>query len=120
MSTQEEYGLLTVPLLSKEIFPWEVPKLRAAAGGAAAFADVAAARGAHLGAAGEAQRGVRGAALLELDQLGRGVRARLADGRARGGRWLVPCRLGRRRGSGSGGCLRWQGSFGMGAVLYRR
>jgi hypothetical protein len=26
MSTQEEYGLLTVPLLSREIFPWEVPK----------------------------------------------------------------------------------------------
>ena len=25
MSTQEEYGLFTAPLLSREIFPWEVP-----------------------------------------------------------------------------------------------
>ena len=49
--------------------------LAAAAGGAAAFADVAAAGRAHLRSAGEAERGVGGAALLELDQLGGGVRA---------------------------------------------
>ena len=48
--------------------------LAAAAGGAAAFADVAAAGRAHLGAAGQAQRGVRSAALLRLDQLGGAVR----------------------------------------------
>src|ERR1700722_17443135 len=44
--------------------------LAAAAGGAAAFADVAAAGRAHLGAAGQAQRGVRSATLLRLAQLG--------------------------------------------------
>src|ERR1700729_1857792 len=48
--------------------------LAAAAGGAAAFADVAAAGRAHLGTAGQAQRGVRSAALLRLDQLGGAVR----------------------------------------------
>jgi hypothetical protein len=47
----------------------------AAAGGTAALADVAAAGRAHLRPAGEAERGVRGPALLELDQLGGGVRA---------------------------------------------
>src|SRR5580692_13106450 len=56
--------------------------LAAAAGGAAAFADVAAAGWAHLGAAGQAQRGVGGAALLGLDQL---------DGAVRGG-WSGPAR----------------------------
>src|SRR6266567_1662951 len=56
----------------------------AAAGGAAAFADVAASGRAHLGAAGEAERSVRGAALLGLDQFGRAVRS----GRKGGGRWL--------------------------------
>src|SRR5260370_40241334 len=49
--------------------------LAAAAGGAAAFADVAAARRAHLGAAGEAERSVRGPAQLSLDQFGRAVRS---------------------------------------------
>src|SRR5450631_1806564 len=50
------------------------PVLAAATGGAAAFADVAAASRAHLSAASQAQRGVRGAALLRLDQLGGAVR----------------------------------------------
>src|SRR5258708_23853327 len=59
--------------------------LTAAAGGAAAFADVAAAGRAHLGPAGEAQRGVRRPALLELDQLGGAVRAAVRAGRARRG-----------------------------------
>src|SRR5579864_2424227 len=64
------------------------PVLAAAAGGAAAFADVAAAGGAHLAAAGEAKRGVCGAALLGLDQLDRAVRGPpgrkgLATGRVR-------------------------------------
>ena len=44
--------------------------LAAAAGGAAAFADVATAGRALLGAAGEAERSVRGPALLSLDQFG--------------------------------------------------
>src|SRR5690349_24236796 len=68
--------------------PQLCPLSATAAGGAAAFADVAAAGRAHLGAAGEAERSVRGAALLGLDQLGRAVRGR---GSARKGR-------GRRRG----------------------
>src|SRR5438477_916398 len=83
------------------------PVLAAAAGGAAAFADVAAAGRAHLGAAGEAERGVRGAALLGLDQLGRAVRGR---GSARKGR-------GRRRGlrlSRGGNTI----PFGMMGLLY--
>ena len=50
------------------------PFLAAAAGGTAAFADVAAAGRAHLGAAGQAQRSVRSATLLRLDQLGGAVR----------------------------------------------
>src|SRR5258707_13199944 len=45
--------------------------LTAAAGGAAALADVAAARRAHLGPAGEAQRGIGDSALVRLDQLRR-------------------------------------------------
>src|SRR5205809_106737 len=61
-------------------FPLTRSVLAAAAGGAAAFADVAAAGRAHLGAAGQAQRSVRGPALLGLDQLGRAVRS------GRGGR----------------------------------
>src|SRR5689334_2584771 len=66
----------------------------AAAGGAAAFADVAASGRAHLGAAGEAERSVRGAALLGLDQFGRAVRS----GRKGGGRWLgLSLRRGRNR-----------------------
>src|SRR6266536_6377492 len=52
------------------------PYSAAAAGGAAAFAHVAAARGAHLCAAGEAERRVRGAALMLLDQLHGGMRGR--------------------------------------------
>jgi hypothetical protein len=57
----------------------------AAAGGAAAFADVAAACGAHLGAAGEAERRVRGATLVSLDQLGGAVRGRKGRGWQLGG-----------------------------------
>src|SRR5688500_3776001 len=45
----------------------------AAAGGAAALADVAAAGGAHLRAAGHAQRRVGGRPGDQLEQLGRGV-----------------------------------------------
>src|SRR5258708_1297496 len=45
--------------------------LTAAAGGAAALADVAAARRAHLGPAGQAQRGVGDPALMRLDHVGR-------------------------------------------------
>src|SRR5438046_758212 len=52
------------------------PYSAAAAGGAAAFAHVAAARGAHLCAAGEAERRVRGATLMLLDQLHGGMRGR--------------------------------------------
>src|SRR5436190_20938244 len=52
-----------------------VGALAAAARGAAALADVATAGGAHLGAAGEAERGVGGLALHQLQQLGRGARA---------------------------------------------
>src|SRR6201997_5663073 len=63
------------------------PFSAAAAGGAAAFADVAAAGRAHLRSAGEAQRGVRRAALLELDQLGGGVRAGGAVSGAGRARW---------------------------------
>src|ERR1043166_1161078 len=63
-----------------------LPGLAAAAGGAAAFADVAAAGRAHLGAAGEAERSVRGAALLRLDQLGRAVRGRGSGRQGRGRR----------------------------------
>ena len=51
----------------REFFSLVRPESAAAAGGAAAFADVAAAGRAHLGAAGEAERSVRGAALLGLD-----------------------------------------------------
>src|ERR1700729_1929207 len=46
----------------------------AAAGGAAALADVAAARGPHLRAAVQAERSVGAASLLGLDQLHRTVR----------------------------------------------
>src|SRR5215831_19510923 len=46
----------------------------ATAGGAATFADVAASGGAHLGAAGEAQRCVGRPSLLSLHQLGRALR----------------------------------------------
>src|SRR5690349_24429795 len=67
-----------------EILRFAIPESAAAAGGAAAFADVAAAGRAHLGAAGEAERSVRGAALLGLDQFGRAVRS----GRKGGDRWL--------------------------------
>ena len=59
--------------------------LAAAAGGAAAFADVAAAGRAHLGAAGEAERCVRGAALVGFDQLGGAVRGRKGRGWPLGG-----------------------------------
>src|SRR6266851_3611397 len=52
----------------------------AAAGGAAAFADVAAARGPHLRAAVETQRRVGTAPLLGLYQLGRAVRQRARVG----------------------------------------
>src|SRR5260370_7109618 len=45
--------------------------LTAAAGGAAALADVAAAGRAHLGPAGQAQRGVGDPALMRLDHVGR-------------------------------------------------
>ena len=45
----------------------------AAGGAAAAFADVAGAGGAHLGAAGEAERGVDGGAGDLLQELGGGV-----------------------------------------------
>ena len=47
----------------------------AAAGAAAAFADIAAAGGAHLGAAGEAQRAVDRRTRDRLEQLGGGVGA---------------------------------------------
>jgi len=57
--------------------------LAAAAGRAAAFADVAAACRAHLGAAGEAERSVRGPALLGFDQFDRAVRARGRRGHRR-------------------------------------
>src|ERR1051326_8342706 len=92
---------------SDVVFAATLPVLAAAAGGAAAFADIAAAGRAHLGAAGEAERSVRGAALLGLDQLGRAVRGR---GSARKGR-------GRRRGLR----LRRGGNtvpFGMMGLLY--
>src|SRR5690242_8243629 len=46
----------------------------AAAGAAAALADVAGAGGAHLGAAGEAERAVDGVAGDLLEELGAGVR----------------------------------------------
>ena len=55
--------------------------LAAAACGAAAFADVAASGRAHLGAADEAERRVRGASLVRFQQLGRAVRALLGTGR---------------------------------------
>src|SRR3954452_11034321 len=65
----------------------------AAAGGAAALADVAAAGGTHLRAAGHAQRRVGGGTGDELEQLGRGVglldrllRLGLGLGRCLGGR----------------------------------
>src|SRR3954451_16832336 len=45
----------------------------AAAGGAAAFADVAGAGGAHLGSAGHAEGGVDGRAVDLLQELGGGV-----------------------------------------------
>jgi hypothetical protein len=51
-------------------------ELAAAAGRAAAFADIAAARWAHLGTAGEAERRVGGAALVRLEEPGRIVRLR--------------------------------------------
>src|ERR1700747_2733887 len=57
------------------------PELAAAAGGAAAFANVAASGGAHLGAADEAQRRVRGAPLVRLPQLGRAERLSPGAGR---------------------------------------
>src|ERR1700722_15424540 len=80
--------------------------LAAAAGGAAAFADVAAAGRAHLGAAGQAQRGVGGAALLGFDQLGGAVR----------GRGCRPAR--RRRGGGGGGRGGEHGPFGRNGLFY--
>src|ERR1700758_5044281 len=80
--------------------------LAAAAGGAAAFADVAAAGRAHLGAAGQAERGVGGAALLGFDQLGGAVRG----GGHRAAR--------RRRGGGSGGRGVHHGPFGRNWLFY--
>src|SRR3954452_25364592 len=82
------------------------PDLAAAAGGAAAFADVAAAGRAHLGAAGEAQRSVRGAALLSLNQLGGTVRYGRAGPKGRG-------RLAWQRGRGGNGI-----PFGVMGLLY--
>ena len=70
----------------------------AAAGGAAAFADVAAAGRAHLGTAGEAERSVRGPALLRLDQLGGAVRGR---GSGRKGRHRPRGLSGGRGGNGT-------------------
>jgi hypothetical protein len=66
MSAQEGYSPSAVPLLNRESSV-RATFLAAAAGGAAAFADVAAASRAHLGAAGEAERCVRSAALVSLD-----------------------------------------------------
>src|SRR5256885_12599370 len=79
----------------------------AAAGGAAALADVAAPRRAHLGAAREAQRRVGGLPLYQLQQLGRRTDPAadvLLAGR-RLVRLLLDLVLDRRRG-GHGGQLR--------------
>src|SRR2546429_3708441 len=73
--TQKGCSQWATPLLSWQITRWSYRQSAAAAGGAAAFADVAAAGRAHLRPAGEAQRGIRRAALLELDQLSGAVRA---------------------------------------------
>src|ERR1700722_3195639 len=83
-SIQEGCSLPTAPLLNWENTLRSCLESAAAAGGAAAFADVAAAGRAHLRSAGEAERGVGRAALLELDQLGGGARGGRAAGRGRG------------------------------------
>src|SRR4051812_9890847 len=57
----------STPCLNCDVASGDAPESAAAAGGAAALADVAAAGRAHLGAAGEAQRRVGGAALVALD-----------------------------------------------------
>jgi hypothetical protein len=71
---QKEHSLSATPLLSWKSSVRAAPESAAAASGAAAFADVAAACGAHFGAAGEAERGVGGSPLLRFDQLGGAVR----------------------------------------------
>src|ERR1022692_3624346 len=65
----------------------------AAAGGAAAFADVAAACWAHLGAAGEAERCVGDPALMGFDQLGRASRSGGRDSRSVAFRLRLACGL---------------------------
>src|SRR5438874_9023520 len=87
--------------------------LAAAAGGAAALADVAASGGAHLGAADEAERRVRGASLVRLQQLGGAVRLVMLGA----GRWF---RLPRAavRGLAGGGRARRVGAAG-GLLLVR-
>src|ERR1700735_4820154 len=99
-SIQEGCSLPTASLLNWENTLRSRLESAAAAGGAAALADVAAAGRAHLRSAGEAQRGVRRAALLELDQLGGGVRSARPDGLGLGGRrsWDLSGRGGGRRG----------------------
>ena len=76
---QEEHSSSAALLLNREPFRW----LAAAAGGAAAFADIAAAGRAHLGAAGEAERSVGRAALLGLRSARSSCAARRAAARGR-------------------------------------
>src|SRR5215831_8734611 len=58
----------------QELYSYNRSVLTAPAGGASAFADIATAGRAHLGAADEAQWRVRGAPLVRLQQFGRTLR----------------------------------------------
>src|SRR5262249_15826897 len=79
ISAQEGHSLSAAPLTKLGNQLPAATVLAAAAGGATALADVAASGGAHLGAADEAERRVRGASLVRLQQLGRAVRLVLPD-----------------------------------------